>query len=60
MHMTGLVRVGKGRRHNMSIMQMQGAHGVCALRALVIHETVSSNLKVIQFPVIRLKYTVSC
>ena len=33
--MTGLVRVGKGRRHHMSIMQMHGARGVCALRALV-------------------------
>ena len=28
MRMTGLVRVGKGHRHNMSIMQMQGMHGV--------------------------------
>ena len=32
--MTGLVRVGKGRRHSMSITQMQGMRGVCALRAL--------------------------
>ena len=32
---TGLVHVGKGRRHCMSTMQMQGVRGVCALRALV-------------------------
>ena len=29
------VCVGKGHRHHMLIMQIQGAHGVCALRALI-------------------------
>ena len=39
---TGFVSVGKGRRQHTAvcprctIMQMQGAHVVCALRALVI------------------------
>ena len=38
MRMTGLVRVhvGKGRQHHMSIMQVQGARRVCALRTLVM------------------------
>ena len=33
-HNWPLVCVGKGCRYHMSIMQMQSAHGVCALRAL--------------------------
>ena len=43
MRTTGLIRVGKGRRQHMSklydtadvICAVQGARGVCALRALV-------------------------
>ena len=45
MHTTSIVCVGKGRHQRYCFssaerMQIQGAHGVCALRALVFTVTV--------------------
>ena len=50
---TGLVCVGKGRQHHMSklydtadvICTVQGARGVCALRALVIDAMQGSPMR---------------
>ena len=41
--LAGLVYVGKGRQHHMSIMQMQGTRRVCGLRALVFNIQSTQN-----------------